>query len=156
MGSAFNFMLEIITPEIFSNVQYSVSIFRFLIDYLKIIQRKDGVIHTITICKYNLDLLFLAVVILNLLTCSFVIIFSLCKQSNELHRSAKRSSNTFPLVQVTFSCSKSARETVEEKYIYISNNQMSVSYSVRKVRIWSHLLKKSLMENFIFLCSASP
>ena len=37
MGSAFNFMLEIITPEIFSNVQYSVSIFRFLIDYLKII-----------------------------------------------------------------------------------------------------------------------
>ena len=37
MGSAFNFMLEIITPEIFSNVQYSVSIFRFLIGYLKII-----------------------------------------------------------------------------------------------------------------------
>ena len=25
----------------------------------------------------------------------------------------------------------------------------------RKLRIWSHLLKKSLMENFIFLCSAS-
>ena len=23
----------------------------------------------------------------------------------------------------------------------------------RKLRIWSHLLKKSLMENFIFLCS---
>ena len=25
----------------------------------------------------------------------------------------------------------------------------------RKLRIWSHLLKKSLMENFHFLCSAS-
>ena len=24
----------------------------------------------------------------------------------------------------------------------------------RKLRIWSHLLKKYLMENFIFLCSA--
>ena len=24
---------------------------------------------------------------------------------------------------------------------------------LRKLRIWSHLLKKSLMENFIFLCS---
>ena len=25
----------------------------------------------------------------------------------------------------------------------------------RKLRIWSHLLKKSLMENFIFLCSVT-
>ena len=25
----------------------------------------------------------------------------------------------------------------------------------RKLPIWSHLLKKSLMENFIFLCSAT-
>ena len=25
-------------------------------------------------------------------------------------------------------------------------------YTLRKLRIWSHLLKKSLIENFIFLC----
>ena len=38
-----------------------------------------------------------------------------------------------------------------------TNNAPKMKFSIkgffRKLRIWSHLLKKSLMENFIFLCS---
>ena len=42
-------------------------------------------------------------------------------------------------------------------HFYLKNVDMNTAqkyeHYTRKLRIWSHLLNKSLMENFIFLCS---
>ena len=109
----------------------------------------------------------IAIIVDLLLSCIFLIFVTLSKWWQILNENFQRNWSVtgqyiilfwcFPLICIIYMIYKGLFRThTVQKIKFSIKNFFRKCYQIRSfLRIWSHLLRKAVPENFIFLCSAS-